>query len=218
MTDATLLSKSDRTSRAILDSAYHLFAAQGYAATSMRQIAEGAGLALGSIYNHFSSKEDIFEAIVLKRHPVYSILPLLEQAPGETLDEYIRNAAHLMVAELRDHPEFLNLILIEMVEFKARHAPLLLEKISPEALVIASRMTVFQPGVRALPQPLLLRAFIGMFFSYFITGMIFDVYISPEQQETALDRFVDIFLYGIKQSVNAEQVHAARNLKTPETL
>ena len=63
--ETNLPSKSDRTARAILDSAYALISSQGYAATSMRQIAEGAGLALGSIYNHFSSKEDIYKAIIL---------------------------------------------------------------------------------------------------------------------------------------------------------
>ena len=77
MTDDIPLSKSDRTSNAILDSAYNLICSQGYAATSMRQIADGAGLALGSIYNHFSSKEEIFEAILQKRHPFFQIMPLL---------------------------------------------------------------------------------------------------------------------------------------------
>jgi hypothetical protein len=42
---------------------------QGYHATSMRQIAERADLALGGIYNHFASKEDIFEAIIMDKHP-----------------------------------------------------------------------------------------------------------------------------------------------------
>lgn len=218
MTDITLPSKSDRTSRTILDSAYGLFASQGYAATSMRQIAESAGLALGGIYNHFSSKEDIFEAIVLKRHPVYMVLPLLENAQGENLDEYIRNAAHIMIAELSKHPEFLNLMLIEMVEFKGQHAPLLFEKIFPDVMAIARRMAFFQPEMRSIPQPLLLRAFIGMFVSYFITDMMLNNILLPEMQETALDRFVDIFLNGIKQPANGDSFRAVRNLSTPETL
>ncbi|MCE7861481.1 MAG: TetR/AcrR family transcriptional regulator, partial [Chloroflexi bacterium CFX2] len=56
--------KGEVTRLAIEDAAVELFIEQGYHATSMRQIADRAGLALGGIYNHFASKEEIFEAIV----------------------------------------------------------------------------------------------------------------------------------------------------------
>ena len=45
--------KGEHTRGSIINAAHSLFANQGYAATSMRQIAEEAGLALGGIYNHF---------------------------------------------------------------------------------------------------------------------------------------------------------------------
>ena len=197
--ETNLLSKSDRTSLAILDSAYALISSQGYAATSMRQIAEGAGLALGGIYNHFSSKEDIFQAIVLERHPFYQMLPLLKETRGATVDEFIHNAARSLVDELGHHPEFLNLILTELVEFKGRHAPLVFEKILPLVLELGGNMTAFQDEMRPIPIPLLMRAFVGMFFSYFITDMLLNNLMAPELQATAMDVFVDIFLNGIKQ-------------------
>src|SRR5687767_14425609 len=77
MTDE-ITTKRERTRQAILDATYSLIIEQGYAATSMRQIAERAGLALGSIYNHFSSKAEIFRAIIEERHPFFQILPLLK--------------------------------------------------------------------------------------------------------------------------------------------
>jgi AcrR family transcriptional regulator len=199
MTD-TSSSKADRTNNAILDAAYALFTSQGYAATSMREIAERARLAPGSIYNHFSSKEHIFETIVLNRHPIYAILPLLEAAQGATVDEYIRNAAHSLVAELGQHPEFINLLLIELVEFKGRHAPLLFEKIKPEIILLSQRLVVFQTDLRPIPLPLLMRVFVGLFFSYFITEMMLKSLMPPEMDQKALDAFVDIFLGGIKPS------------------
>ena len=82
MTDE-ILKKGERTRQIIMDSAYGLIIEQGYAATSMRQIAEKAGLALGSIYNHFSSKEDVFSDIVQERHPFFQILPVLNSVAGE---------------------------------------------------------------------------------------------------------------------------------------
>ncbi|MGC8856852.1 MAG: TetR/AcrR family transcriptional regulator, partial [Anaerolineae bacterium] len=69
--------KGEITRQTIEDAALTLFLEQGYHATSMRQIAERAGLALGGIYNHFSSKEEIFEAIIVDRHPYKRVLPAL---------------------------------------------------------------------------------------------------------------------------------------------
>ena len=68
--------KGETTRLAIEDAAVELFMEHGYHATSMRQIAEHAGLALGGIYNHFSSKEELFEAIIIDKHPYKKILPL----------------------------------------------------------------------------------------------------------------------------------------------
>lgn len=43
----------------LLDEAQRLFRERGYAATSLEQIAEAAGVTKGAIYGHFSSKEDL---------------------------------------------------------------------------------------------------------------------------------------------------------------
>ena len=59
--DEETLSKGERTRQSILQAAYELFLEQGYAATSMRQIAERAGLALGGIYNHFREQGSHFQ-------------------------------------------------------------------------------------------------------------------------------------------------------------
>jgi AcrR family transcriptional regulator len=47
------------TRERLLDEARRLFRERGYAATSLEQIAEAAGVTKGAIYGHFSSKEDL---------------------------------------------------------------------------------------------------------------------------------------------------------------
>ena len=49
---------------AILTGAARAFAAKGYAAASMRQVAQATGASLGSIYHHFGSKEGLLAAIM----------------------------------------------------------------------------------------------------------------------------------------------------------
>ena len=92
-------SKGSQTRQTILDAAHSLFLEHGYAATSMRQIAGRAGLALGGIYNHFSGKDDIFQALILDRHPYVQIFPLLKNVPGDSAEEFIRNAAVIIQAD-----------------------------------------------------------------------------------------------------------------------
>ncbi|MFF9343346.1 MULTISPECIES: TetR/AcrR family transcriptional regulator [unclassified Streptomyces] len=50
--------------RQILDTAAEVFAAQGYDATTVRQIADAAGLLAGSLYHHFDSKESMLDEIL----------------------------------------------------------------------------------------------------------------------------------------------------------
>ena len=70
---------------------------QGYHATSMRQIAERADLALGGIYNHFTSKEEIFEAIIVDKHPYKKVLPLILAAEGETVEEFFEQCRPVVI-------------------------------------------------------------------------------------------------------------------------
>jgi AcrR family transcriptional regulator len=191
--------KGSRTRGTILGASYGLFVKQGFAATSMRDIAEHSRLALGGIYNHFSSKEAIFRAIIEERHPFLAIIPLLNSVPGRTAETYVRNSAHMLVDQLGHHPDFLNLMLIEIVEFKARHVPLLFARLMPLIAPLAQRIASLQGTLRAIPEFVLARAFLGMFFSYYITEILLGRAMPAEMSGDAIDHFVDIFLHGILQ-------------------
>lgn len=63
MTARTRLAPEARRAQ-IVEVAARLFAEQGYAATSVREIREAAGIAQGTFYWHFPSKESLADAIV----------------------------------------------------------------------------------------------------------------------------------------------------------
>ncbi|MEU0392904.1 TetR/AcrR family transcriptional regulator [Streptomyces sp. NPDC006208] len=48
----------------LLDTAAEVFAAQGYNATTVRRIADAAGMLAGSLYYHFDSKESMLDEIL----------------------------------------------------------------------------------------------------------------------------------------------------------
>src|SRR6516165_2100921 len=53
-----------QTRRRILESAGHLFAADGYEASTTRDIADASGIANGTLFNYFPHKEAILAALV----------------------------------------------------------------------------------------------------------------------------------------------------------
>lgn len=191
------LSKGERTRQAVLEAAYELFLEQGYAATSMRQIAERAGLALGGIYNHFPNKEAIFRQLILERHPYRQVLPILRETPADDAAAFVRAAAQAMLAELGRRPDFIKLMLIELVEFNGRNMPEIVSHVLPEAFPIIEKFRAGPGLLRDIPPAVLFRAFLGLFFSYYITELMIAGTPLALTQPDSLDHFVEIFLHGI---------------------
>jgi AcrR family transcriptional regulator len=165
----------------------------------MRQIAAESGTSLGGIYNHFSSKEEIFETVFFEYHPYREILPAIQKADGEDIEVFVRSAAEIMVSALERRPGFLNLMFIETVEFESRHLPMVFAEVLPQLQEIATEFDTLEPRLRTTDALVLLRAFIGLFLSYYLTEVSL-IQSSPElvgHQASSFDEFVDIFLHGI---------------------
>ncbi len=54
----------NKTKRKIFETSLRLFAEKGYEATSIEEITANVGVAKGTLYYHFSSKEEIFEFLI----------------------------------------------------------------------------------------------------------------------------------------------------------
>jgi AcrR family transcriptional regulator len=187
------LSKGERTRQGIMEAAYELFLEKGYAATSVRQIAERSGLALGGIYNHFTNKEAIFSELILDRHPYRQILPIMLSTPADNPETFVRSAAQTMVSELGKRPDFIKLMMIELVEFNGRNMPKIIERVLP----LIQKFGEQKGLLRKMPPFVFFRAFLGLFFSYYITELLVAGTPAALTQGNALDHFVEIFLHGV---------------------
>lgn len=198
MTPKEKLKKGDVTRLAVEDAAIELFMEQGYHATSMRQIAERANLALGGIYNHFSSKEEIFEAIIVDKHPYRKILPIILESEGETVEGFLKNALYVIMRELSAEPVYIKLLFIEIVEFNGKHGAILLKEIAPKILPVFEKLVKSRKDLRVTNPAVLMRSFFGMIMSYFITDMLIsNSVISKLLPKNQMDAYVDIYLHGI---------------------
>lgn len=190
--------KGETTRLAIEDAAVNLFMEHGYHATSMRQIAERAGLALGGIYNHFSSKEEIFEGIIVDKHPYKKILPLILEAQGDTAEDFLKNAMHIVLTELGREPYYIKLMMIEFVEFNGGHGAAMLKEFAPKVLPVFEQIITVRKNLRVANPAMLMRSFFGMVVSYFITEMVIsNSVVGNLLPKNSRDVYVDIFLHGV---------------------
>ena len=163
----------------------------------MRQIADRAGLALGGIYNHYSGKEAIFRELILDRHPYRKVLPIMLGTPADDPETFVRTAARAMVDELGRRPDFVKLMFIEFVEFNGRNMPPIIAHILPEVVPLIQRFSAKNGLLREMPPFVFFRAFLGLFFSYYITELMIQGTPAALTQGNALDHFVEIFLHGV---------------------
>lgn len=191
--------RGDATRTHLLEAAHRLFLKNGFHGTSMRQIADKARIAVGGIYNHYADKEEIFAAVLDAYHPYHVIFPALEQAQGETIEEFLRDAANRVRASIDGmETKVLPLLFIEMVEFQGRHLKALAERLFPTVIAFMQRFSERRGKLRDLPAPVILRGFMGLMIGYLFSEMILKN--SPLLKPGNYDWFgglVDIYLHGI---------------------
>ncbi len=173
--------KSERSRRLVLDAGLDLFSRHGYGATSMRDIAEAAGVSTGNLYHHFADKEAIFKTLLdellsisdTRRFPFRRAL-LTGEFPDNL--EGLGLAARESVREFRRH--FI-LIYVDVLEFDGSHirrffgemAQRFEETLGKDGALdrIAARL---RPGVPPISALMLTTR---LFFSYFTIEVVFNV-------------------------------------------
>lgn len=193
--------RGEATRANLVETAHALFLKHGFHGTSMRQIADKAGLALGGIYNHFSNKEEIFAAVLDAYHPYHVILPALENAQGDDAETFIRNAAQEVRAAIEQTQaatKLFPLMFVEIVEFQGRHLKALAEHFFPKVLGFIQRFIERRDQVRDLPAPVILRAFAALIIGYILTELILrNSTILKQGKHDWFGGMVDIYLHGI---------------------
>lgn len=115
-------SELERRKGRVMEVATELFVERGFAATSLVDIARGAGVATRTLYQHFGDKEAIFREVIFARD-AEAALQAPKVGPGDTLYGALMNAANyayeltyreqsiglmrLMIAESNRFPEFM---------------------------------------------------------------------------------------------------------------
>jgi len=103
----------------VLDAAARLFSRNGYAATSVRELADEAGFTKAGLYYHVRGKEDLLGAICAES--IEAILEEVERAVASSAEPAEQLAA-IIGAHVRffhEHPERLTVLNLEMGRLSA---------------------------------------------------------------------------------------------------
>lgn len=190
-------SKGEQTRARIIDAAYSLFIQHGYAATSMRSVAQAAGLTLGGLYAHFSGKEEIWQEVFKARHPYHEILPILLEAKGNTFEEIIRDAVSRTVKALGKREDLYNLMFIELVEFKGKNISAVAMDLLPIVPKLGKTLYSDPTHLRSVSPASFGRLLGGLILIYHLTEQLMPPYVRQFAPQNSLDEMVDVFLYGM---------------------
>jgi AcrR family transcriptional regulator len=103
---AVVTSKGEQTKAAILEAALDMFRKSGYEETTMRAIAERAGVSLGNAYYYFHSKEHLIQAFYHRTHEEHltASLPRLEHE--RSLKTRLLTVMKLKIETLQPYHQF----------------------------------------------------------------------------------------------------------------
>ena len=183
-----------RTVRKLLEAAAQEFGARGYHEAAITGITARAGVALGTFYTYFESKEELFRALVrdMSQATRAHVAEAVRGAPDRLAAERIGLAA--FIAFTRKHPELYRII--EEAQFVAedvyRAHYLSFVEGYREGLAAASARDEITQG----PDELRAWALIGM--SVFL-GMRYGIWREDMDPAEVADRAIDLVSEGLRK-------------------
>jgi AcrR family transcriptional regulator len=193
--------KGEITAERILDAAEALFAQRGFAGTTLRDVAEGVGIRIPSLYNHFPSKDALYAAVLERGiRPVLNALTAARQGENDPVELVAE-----MMRQLAVRPLLPRLIQHETLAGGERLSPALREWVEP-LFSQADEMVASGPAAdRWEPEqlPLLVIAMYNVVVGYFTVAPLYkeltgDDLLTPEVLERQTRLFGELvgFLFG----------------------
>jgi AcrR family transcriptional regulator len=105
---------ADAKREQILQAAVRVFAAQGYEAARVGDIAKEAGVAYGLVYHYYGSKDAVLEAVFHEQWGRLLAAVALADETGETAAEQLQLVVKIVLRAWRDDPDLVRLLVREI--------------------------------------------------------------------------------------------------------
>jgi AcrR family transcriptional regulator len=100
--------------RQILEAAVRVFAAQGYEASRVGDIAKEAGVAYGLVYHYYGSKEAVLEAVFHEAWGRLLAAVAVAEETGEDARDQLELVVKIVLRSWRDDPDLVRLLVREI--------------------------------------------------------------------------------------------------------
>jgi AcrR family transcriptional regulator len=184
----------------ILAEATRCFAARGFAGTTTRELAAGAGVTEAALYRYFPSKEALYAALIDEKMATPDPFPALEQAAEQGERQLLEQVALHLLRSADTDPHLLRILLYTALEGHALADSFMQKRVyALRGLLIEYFERRMREGsFRALDPGLAARGFLGMLIHLSLARDVFrqnDVRASADQ---IAREFTSIFLDGIR--------------------
>jgi len=168
--------KGRLTAERILDAAEDLFAARGYAGTTLRDVSTAVGLRSPSLYNHFRSKEALYAAVLERGiSPLLATFSDAVEMGERNRQEDPSRLVHEVMALLAQRPKLPRLIQHETLAGGEHLSSMLREWIKPIFVRADQMLEAGSAASRWEPDqlPLLVIALYNIIVGYFTIAPLY---------------------------------------------
>jgi AcrR family transcriptional regulator len=174
--------RSEKSRAAILEAALNLFSSQGYRGTSIREIAQSAGVSTGNVYHHFPDKETIFQTVLGQYWKAIESpdFPFNKALASGTFPDNLEDLAVAARESVRLWRRHVALIYVDVVELSGNHIRKFYSEMASrfERFIVTHGQTLsgeIRPGVPVTTAVMLASR---VFLQYYAVEILFGV---PEQ-------------------------------------
>lgn len=191
----------------IIETAIKLFAEKGYANTSTSEIAKAAGVAEGTIFRHYGTKDNLLLSVILpflkEALPSMAENVFREVLTEETLhfEDFLRGLFKNRMKFVIENKEIFQIIVKELVysdALKQEIAPFFTENVI-KRIVHAIDMFKERGDIKDLPANTILRMLVTVFGGFLVSTFI----LAPPPDRIDIDKeaenLVDLIMNGIKK-------------------
>jgi AcrR family transcriptional regulator len=182
----------------ILDAASKVFAQRGFHGATTKHIAREAGVAEGTIYNYFDSKDELLIAILMRLSDVGKINAELREAPDQDARAFLLAIARHRMALIEEQYQTLQAVLPEIMvnpDLRDRFYRRFAEPLA--ALLERYVEARIESGdLRPVDAPLAVRSVQGMFIGLMLLRILGDRTVAARWDDLP-DVVVDLLFDGL---------------------
>lgn len=196
--------KPTKKQQKIAEMTIKIFAEKGYANTSTSEIAKASGVAEGTIFRHYGTKDNLLLAVLLPF--IKELLPSIAQGmmhefsldKFETFESFLRAVVHNRMNFLKENREVFKILVKELL-YRDELRKEFLSYVDKDIFVFVRHIidTFKEKGeIKNLPTPVIMKMLGTFLGGYFTTRFIF--LFEGDVEEEELDYIVGFILDGVR--------------------